>query len=200
MSGGWRGQAGSRASRIGLDSRPAHADYEPGSCPPNRGEPLCLRHHPPAPTSAAKPRARRSGSSATSSRSRPPGPTPAAASRSPSSSTRPVSPRPCTRQWRLPDPTPVDPAALARAAARHGHELLGPPHSTNPRTKRVRKLRKHVRLLIQLADDWADTEVDDERTYTLPWGGMHIRAQDVSALCETCSAKLTEPESAGSRG
>jgi len=31
------------------------------------------------------------------------------------------------RQQRLPDPAPVDPAALARAAARHGHELLGPP-------------------------------------------------------------------------
>jgi hypothetical protein len=58
----------------------------------------------------------------------------------------------------------------------------------------VDKLRKHVRLLIQLADDWADTEVDDERTYTLPSGGMHVRAQDVSALCETCSAKLTELE------
>ena len=58
----------------------------------------------------------------------------------------------------------------------------------------VDKLRKHVRLLIQLADDWADTEVDDERTYTLPSGGMHIRAQDVSALCEACSAKLTELE------
>ena len=54
----------------------------------------------------------------------------------------------------------------------------------------VDKLRKHVRLLIQLAD----TEVDDERTYTLPSGGMHIRAQDVSALCEACSAKLTELE------
>jgi hypothetical protein len=40
----------------------------------------------------------------------------------------------------------------------------------------------------------ADTEVDDERTYTLPSGGVHIRAQDVSALCETCSAKLTELE------
>jgi hypothetical protein len=50
------------------------------------------------------------------------------------------------------------------------------------------ELRKHVRLLIQLADDWADTEVDDERTYALPSGGMHIRAQDVYALCEACSA------------
>ena len=58
----------------------------------------------------------------------------------------------------------------------------------------VERLRTHVRLLIQLADDWADTEVDDERTYTLPSGGVHIRAQDVSALCETCSAKLTELE------
>ncbi len=58
-------------------------------------------------------------------------------------------------------------------------------------------LRRHVRLLIQLADDWADTEVDDERTYALPWGGMHIRAQDLPALCEACSAKLTELESAG---
>jgi hypothetical protein len=63
----------------------------------------------------------------------------------------------------------------------------------------VDKLRKHVRLLIQLADDWADTEVDDEHTYTLPSGGMHIRAQDVSALCDTCSAKLTELESARCR-
>jgi mannose-6-phosphate isomerase-like protein (cupin superfamily) len=31
------------------------------------------------------------------------------------------------RQRRLPDRGPVDPAALARAAARHGQELLGPP-------------------------------------------------------------------------
>jgi hypothetical protein len=59
----------------------------------------------------------------------------------------------------------------------------------------VDELRKYVRLLIQLADDWADTGVDDERTYTLRWGGMHIRAQDVTALCETCSAKLAELES-----
>jgi len=59
----------------------------------------------------------------------------------------------------------------------------------------VAKLRNHVRLLVQLADDWADTKVDDERTCTLPWGGMHIRAQDISVLCEACSAKLTELES-----
>lgn len=31
------------------------------------------------------------------------------------------------REPRLPDPAPVDPAALARVAAHHGIELLGPP-------------------------------------------------------------------------
>ena len=31
------------------------------------------------------------------------------------------------RQRRLPDPAPVDPAALAQVAARHAIELLGPP-------------------------------------------------------------------------
>ncbi|MDG4784746.1 cupin domain-containing protein [Micromonospora sp. WMMD1102] len=31
------------------------------------------------------------------------------------------------REPRLPDPGPVDPAALGHAAARHGIELLGPP-------------------------------------------------------------------------
>lgn len=31
------------------------------------------------------------------------------------------------RQRRLPDPGPVDPAALGHAAARHGIEILGPP-------------------------------------------------------------------------
>jgi hypothetical protein len=61
----------------------------------------------------------------------------------------------------------------------------------------VDKLRNHVRLLLQLADDWADTEVNDERTYTLSWGGLHIRAQDMSVLCQTCSSKLTELESKG---
>jgi hypothetical protein len=61
----------------------------------------------------------------------------------------------------------------------------------------VDKLRRHVRLLIQLADDWADTEVDDERTYALPWGGLHIRAQDISVLCRPCSAKLAQLESKG---
>lgn len=59
----------------------------------------------------------------------------------------------------------------------------------------VDKLRNNVRLLIQLADDWADTDVDEERTYTLLWGGLHIRAQDISVLCETCAGKLAELES-----
>jgi uncharacterized cupin superfamily protein len=31
------------------------------------------------------------------------------------------------RQRRLPDPAPVDPAALGPAAAQHANELLGPP-------------------------------------------------------------------------
>jgi mannose-6-phosphate isomerase-like protein (cupin superfamily) len=31
------------------------------------------------------------------------------------------------RELRLPDPGPVDPAALGHAAARHGMEILGPP-------------------------------------------------------------------------
>ena len=33
------------------------------------------------------------------------------------------------RERRLPEPAPVDPAALGHAAARHGIELLGPPPS-----------------------------------------------------------------------
>ncbi|MBY8344017.1 quercetin 2,3-dioxygenase [Streptomyces spinosirectus] len=33
---------------------------------------------------------------------------------------------------RLPDPGPIDPAALGHAAARHGIEILGPPPTTSP--------------------------------------------------------------------
>lgn len=58
----------------------------------------------------------------------------------------------------------------------------------------VAVLRNYLRLLIQLADDAADTELNDERTYTLLRGGMHIRAEDLPLLCETCSAKLAEVE------
>jgi hypothetical protein len=61
----------------------------------------------------------------------------------------------------------------------------------------VYELRTYLRLLIQLADDWADTDVDEEKTYTLIWGGLHIRAQDLPILCETCSARLTEIELRG---
>ncbi len=41
----------------------------------------------------------------------------------------------------------------------------------------IDELRKHVRLLIQLADDWADTELDEERTYTLLWWRAHPSAR-----------------------
>lgn len=58
----------------------------------------------------------------------------------------------------------------------------------------VDELRKYLRLLIQLANDWADTDIDEEKTYTLIWGGLHISAQDLSILCETCSAKLAAIE------
>jgi hypothetical protein len=58
-------------------------------------------------------------------------------------------------------------------------------------------LRNYLRLLIQVADDAADTELDDERTYTLPQGGVHISAADLALLCETCSAKLVEWEVSG---
>jgi hypothetical protein len=57
-----------------------------------------------------------------------------------------------------------------------------------------RTLRNYLRLLIQLADDAADTELDEERTYTLLWGGLHISARDLPLLCDRCSAKLAEIE------
>lgn len=58
-------------------------------------------------------------------------------------------------------------------------------------------LRNCLRLLIQLADDAADTELDEERTYTLLRGGIHISAEDLPLLCERCSAKLAEVEVSG---
>lgn len=58
-------------------------------------------------------------------------------------------------------------------------------------------LRNCLRLLIQLADDAADTELDEERTYTLLRGGIHISAEDLPLLCERCFAKLAEVEVSG---
>jgi hypothetical protein len=59
----------------------------------------------------------------------------------------------------------------------------------------ARVLRNYLRLLIQLADDAADTELDEERTYTLLWGGVHISARDLGLLCQRCAARLAEIES-----
>jgi hypothetical protein len=96
----------------------------------------------------------------------------------------------------------------ARAYWERGIQALAPRRVGERHDFRVREARRllaencqdaamprnYLRLLVQLADDSADTEVDDERTYTLLWGGLHISARDLPLLCKTCSAKLAEVE------
>src|ERR1700735_706695 len=48
------------------------------------------------------------------------------------------------------------------------------------------RFRKYVRWLIDLADDAADTEYDEEVSQLMIYGGIYISSADTLKLCEGC--------------
>lgn len=50
--------------------------------------------------------------------------------------------------------------------------------------------QKYVRWLIDVADDAADTDLDEEVTQVTLWGGVYIAPADYFKLCDRCTKVL----------
>jgi hypothetical protein len=76
-------------------------------------------------------------------------------------------------------------AALAEARKREPGEL-----THEELTEDVGRFRKYVRWLIDLADDAADTEIQEEVSQVTIWGGVYIAPGDTRKLCDRCLVVL----------
>jgi hypothetical protein len=54
----------------------------------------------------------------------------------------------------------------------------------------ITRFRKYVRWLIDLADDAADTEYDEEVSQVMIYGGIYIAPADTFKLCGDCQQML----------
>src|ERR1700735_3937026 len=76
-------------------------------------------------------------------------------------------------------------AALAEARKRDPGEL-----APDELREEITRFRKYVRWLIDLADDAADTEYDEEVSQVMIHGGIYISPADTLKLCEGCMTVL----------
>ena len=74
-------------------------------------------------------------------------------------------------------------AALAEARKREPGELA--PEELR---EEITRFRKYVRWLIDLADDAADTEYDEEVSQVMIYGGIYIAPADTVKLCDGCGS------------
>jgi hypothetical protein len=71
--------------------------------------------------------------------------------------------------------------ALAEARKRDPAEL-----TRDDLVHEITAFRKYVRWLIDLADDAADTDLDEEVSQVTLWGGVYIAPTDTIKLCDSC--------------
>jgi hypothetical protein len=76
-------------------------------------------------------------------------------------------------------------AALVEARKRDPGELT--PEDLR---EEITRFRKYVRWLIDLADDAADTEYDEEVSQVMIYGGVYIAPADTLKLCDHCMKVL----------
>lgn len=76
-------------------------------------------------------------------------------------------------------------AALAEARKREPSEL-----GLEELMEEITRFRKYVRWLIDLADDAADTEIQEEVSQITIWGGVYVAPDDTRELCDRCLAVL----------
>jgi hypothetical protein len=76
-------------------------------------------------------------------------------------------------------------AALVEARKRDPGEL-----ALEELKEEVTRFRKYVRWLIDLADDAADTEYDEEVSQVMIYGGIYIAPADTFKLCDDCTKTL----------
>lgn len=76
-------------------------------------------------------------------------------------------------------------AALAEVRKRDPGEL-----TVHELQEEITRFRKYVRWLIDLADDAADTEYDEEVSQVMIYGGIYISPADTLKVCEGCMKVL----------
>lgn len=76
-------------------------------------------------------------------------------------------------------------AALVEASKRDPAEL-----APDELREEITRFRKYVRWLIDLADDAADTEYDEEVSQIMIYGGIYIAPGDTFKLCDACMKVL----------
>jgi hypothetical protein len=76
-------------------------------------------------------------------------------------------------------------AALAEARKREPGDL-----TPGELQEEITRFRKYVRWLIDLADDAADTEIQEEVSQVTIWGGVYVAPDDSRKLCDDCLAVL----------
>ncbi len=76
-------------------------------------------------------------------------------------------------------------AALVEARKHDPGEL-----APNELREEITRFRKYVRWLIDLADDAADTEYDEEVSQVMILGGIYIAPADTFKLCDDCTKML----------
>jgi hypothetical protein len=84
--------------------------------------------------------------------------------------------------------------ALAEARKREPNAL-----ARDELVREITNFRKYVRWLIDLADDAADTDIDEEVSQITIWGGVYIAPADTRKLCDGCLEVLNLVWEAGTR-
>jgi hypothetical protein len=76
-------------------------------------------------------------------------------------------------------------AALGEARRRTPGEL-----TLEEMQEEIARFRKYVGWLIDLADDAAETEYDEEVSQVMVWGGIYLSPTDTFKLCDGCVKQL----------
>ena len=71
--------------------------------------------------------------------------------------------------------------ALAEARKREPNEL-----TRDELVHEITNFRKYICWLIDLADDAADTDIDEEVSQITIWGGVYMAPADTRKLCDGC--------------
>jgi hypothetical protein len=80
----------------------------------------------------------------------------------------------------------IEARAALIEARKHDPGELGPDELR----EEITRFRKYVRWLIDLADDAADTEYDEEVSQVMIYGGIYIAPADTFKLCDDCTKIL----------
>src|SRR5258708_27201948 len=62
------------------------------------------------------------------------------------------------------------------------------------------ELRRLLGWVIDVVDDYADTDLDLDVSQVMLWGGVYLKPADVLSLCRGCLNRATDASNAGAGG